>query len=287
MTTTKAKQARLTASAARPKQEIPRVGLKAVAEVSVSGLFAVRLLLGEDRHRYVLPAEIAERLGAAVNAAKARAKRAYRGGCRMMRYPSPSGEQDGLALDLKYLPAFLLGFDRTRVRDEVRARLDGIQEEMYEALAAYTFEGAAVNPHFATPLPPPVSSRIAELEARAAQVEADAAELAKYRRWTRFIAGLRARVLQVNDQIQDEHAASRAQVVGPVVGWERHLVATTLIVEDCILFLEQEMQGLDGLAAVNDLDAELLRRRAARRGYFHWVRRAGDGAEPAAAPKEG
>jgi hypothetical protein len=66
-----------------------------------------------------------------------------------MHLPSTGGPQENYALDLKYLPAFLLGFDRARCRPEVGARLEEIQEEMYEALAAYTFEGAAVNARFA------------------------------------------------------------------------------------------------------------------------------------------
>lgn len=130
--------------------ELERMGLKACVEVGVAGLFNVRLLLGEDGHKRFLPGEVAERLGADRNAANQRAKRAFSRGVCMMHAPSAKGPQETVACDLKYLPAFLLGFDANRVRPEVRDRLEEIQEEMYDALAAYTFEGVAVAPSAST-----------------------------------------------------------------------------------------------------------------------------------------
>jgi hypothetical protein len=140
---------------------LSKVALKSQAEVGVADLFMVRLLLGEDGKKRILPAEIAEHLGVDARAAKQRAQRAFPGGWCMMHYPSTSGMQEGVALDLKYLPAFVLGFDRNRVRAEVRPRLEEIQDEMYDALAAYTFDGVALNPRIeavaAAPAPPTIA----------------------------------------------------------------------------------------------------------------------------------
>lgn len=62
--------------------------------------------------------------------------------------PSDGGEQDTLALDIHYLPALLMGIDVGRCRESIRPRLTEIQEEFYDVLARYVFEGVAVNPEF-------------------------------------------------------------------------------------------------------------------------------------------
>jgi hypothetical protein len=56
------------------RSEACTVGLKSHAEVGIAGLFTVRLLLGDDGKKRVLPAEIAERLGVDARAAKQRAR---------------------------------------------------------------------------------------------------------------------------------------------------------------------------------------------------------------------
>lgn len=139
-----------------------RVELKAPAEVEFKELFKVRLLLGVDDKKRIVPSELAEVMGLASASFRSRVHRQFQQGCFMMKlpyegslitkHPSPGGgEQLTLTLELKYLPALLLGIDVSRVRAEIRPRLKEIQDELYEALAAYTFEGVAVNPAFGRP----------------------------------------------------------------------------------------------------------------------------------------
>jgi hypothetical protein len=130
---------------------------KETAEVEFKGLFRVRLLLGEDGRRRVIVAELAEVLGLQSRGLKQRVQRSVPKGWCMMHPPSAGGAQEVLALDLKYLPALLAGIEVGRVRPEVRPRLEEIQEELYEALAAYVFEGGAVNRAFPGALPPPAA----------------------------------------------------------------------------------------------------------------------------------
>jgi transcriptional regulator with XRE-family HTH domain len=65
-----------------------------------------------------------------------------------MLIPSDGGAQDMITLDLRYLPGLLLGVEVSLVRAELGPRLKEIKDELYDALAAYTFEGVAVNPAF-------------------------------------------------------------------------------------------------------------------------------------------
>src|SRR5580692_6446154 len=146
----------MSANMVNEAQRLPRIALAAPpATVEFRGLFKVRLLLGLDGRKRVVPGEVAESMGADRNAANQRAKRAFARGACIMHAPTSSAGQDLLALDLKYLPAFLLGFQVQRVRAEVRPRLDEVKEDLYDALAAYTFQGIAVNPAFRSALPAP------------------------------------------------------------------------------------------------------------------------------------
>ena len=122
---------------------VARVETKAVAEVTVPGLLPVPLLLGIDGIKRFSPAAIALRLGASRDTANQRAKRNYSEGACMMKAPSASGPQWVLAVDLKHLSAFLLGFSAATVGEEIAPRLEEIQEEMPRALAAHAFEAAA------------------------------------------------------------------------------------------------------------------------------------------------
>lgn len=148
-----------------PAHVARRVALRCPpAEVEFKGLFRVRLLLDEDGRRRVVPTEIAEALGLDPISFRKRAKRAFPKGAAITASPSAGGLQDVLTLDLKYLPALLAGIDVGRVRPEIRLSLEEIQEELHEALAAYVFDGAAVNPAFgAASLPPAPQDRCAQL----------------------------------------------------------------------------------------------------------------------------
>lgn len=126
-----------------------------VATVAFKGLFTVSLLLGENGRRYVVLVEVAEALGVQPRGFQQRAQRAFPKGACIMHAPSAGGAQRALSLDLKYLPAILAGIDVSRCREEIRPRLAEIQDELYEALAAYTFEGQAVNPAFTSSVAPP------------------------------------------------------------------------------------------------------------------------------------
>jgi hypothetical protein len=124
------------------------------AIVAFKGLFTLSLFLGESGHRYVVVAQIAEALGLARQPLLRRVHRQFPKGGTIMVHPSSGGPQEVLAVDLKYLPAILAGIEVSRCREEIRPRLAEIQDELYEALAAYVFEGQALNPAFAAPETP-------------------------------------------------------------------------------------------------------------------------------------
>jgi len=134
--------------AASERADLARIALKASAEVEFRGLFKVRLLLGEDGKRRVVVNDIADAMGLTRQGLHDRARRRFAKGISMTLAPSDGGEQDTLALDIHYLPALLMGIDVGRCRESIQPRLTEIQEEFYDVLARYVFEGVAVNPEF-------------------------------------------------------------------------------------------------------------------------------------------
>ncbi len=116
--------------------------------VAFKGLFEVRLLVGEDGRRRVVPKDIATFLGLDWLAMYRRIERNFSAGIAIARAPSRGGAQDTLTLDLDSLPGLLYGIEVTGVKPELRPRLGEIQRELTAALASYTFLGAAVNPAF-------------------------------------------------------------------------------------------------------------------------------------------
>lgn len=121
-----------------------------VASVAFRGLFEVRLLLCEGGQRSVIPKEIGAALGLDADALVRRVRRQFPKGTAIMAVPSIGGEQETVTVDLRLLPAVLLGIDASRVRAELRPRIAEIQDELTNALAAYVFDGQAVNPAFAS-----------------------------------------------------------------------------------------------------------------------------------------
>lgn len=69
-------------------------------------------------------------------------------GIRVMRMPSPGGEQETLALRLDLLQGWLFGIDASRVKPEVKARVLAYKRECFAALHRHFYgrrgeEGAA------------------------------------------------------------------------------------------------------------------------------------------------
>jgi len=150
------------------KASLAKVALKVPpAWVEFRGLFKIRLLLGEDGRRRFIINDLADALGMSRAALQARAKRQLGEGISMMEIPSESGDQKMVTLDLDLLPALLLGVDVARVKKALRPRLTEIKRELHGALAAYTFDGVAVNPAFAPAVPSPdiaaLSAKLDEL----------------------------------------------------------------------------------------------------------------------------
>jgi len=145
---------------ARPaRTALARVGVKTAATVEFKGLFTVRLLLGEDGRKRVAPKDLADAMGIDADGVRQRLMRSVmRKGTCMMQVPSDGGVQDTLTIDIHYLPGLLLGIDVSRVREAIRPRLTEIQEELYDALANYTFNGVAVNPAVTNPAAVPALS---------------------------------------------------------------------------------------------------------------------------------
>lgn len=117
--------------------------------VEFKGLFKVRLLLDDASRRRIVPNDIAAALGLRWTGLHDRIRRKFGKGIRVMRIPSQGGIQPTTTLDLHYLPAVLLGIEVSRVKKDLRPRLEEIQQELTDALAAYSFEGVAVNRDFA------------------------------------------------------------------------------------------------------------------------------------------
>jgi P22_AR N-terminal domain len=136
------------------KKSLTRIGLKVEVHVEFKDLFKVRLLLGDDGRRRVVPSELADELGLDRQAMHRRMERTrIAKGLAIMPIPSLGGPQDTITLDVKRLPALLLGIEVGRVKPAIRPRLGEIQDELTDALAAYVFQGIAVNPAFAAARP--------------------------------------------------------------------------------------------------------------------------------------
>ncbi len=132
---------------------LARVERKALGEVTFKGLFAVRVLLGADGKRRVVVNEIAATMGLDAKGLRDRVHRSFVKGRCVMPLPSAGGEPDVLTLDIHYLPALLVTIEADRCREAIRERLTEIQEELYDALAAYTFEGQATQRGFTVTMP--------------------------------------------------------------------------------------------------------------------------------------
>lgn len=101
---------------------------------------------------------IAESLGLKWHGQFERLKRhpTLRKGIRVIRIPSPGGPQEMVCMPVKLLPGWLFGVETSRVKPEIRAKLERYQAECYEVLWNY-FRGQAPDP---TPGRPKASARL-------------------------------------------------------------------------------------------------------------------------------
>ena len=69
-----------------------------------------------------------------------------RWGIRVIRIPSPSGEQDTLCMPLRKLPGWLMTIQPSRLKPEIREKASAFQNECDDVLWNYWTKGIAVNP---------------------------------------------------------------------------------------------------------------------------------------------